>query len=319
VDKNSFIQVLNHFSESSVQEAQEVLLLKDDYPYSQVLHALSARVSKDHGFSTHSDELQKAAVYAADRGVLKEIMLHEHNPDLETPLAIFIKPEAVKTEVKKAVNIKEPDPVVADISSSDIADEVLHDLERLDELKHNFEMLFVDGGTTSIKPIAPEPVDASEETRRDSTKSKKERIIELAKALESSKAETEEVQDTNKLKFRRKRKNDGEELIEEIASSKQQLEPESEKQKEQIEIIDQFIKIQPTIANSKDKPLPLPAGDLSTSKAGEFGDNIVSETLVEILVKQGKKDKAIEVLKKLIWKFPQKKAYFAAQIEDLRK
>ena len=50
-----------------------------------------------------------------------------------------------------------------------------------------------------------------------------------------------------------------------------------------------------------------------------FGDNIVSETLVEILLKQGKKDKAIEVLKKLIWKFPQKKAYFAAQIEDLKK
>ena len=37
------------------------------------------------------------------------------------------------------------------------------------------------------------------------------------------------------------------------------------------------------------------------------------------IIKQGKKDKAIEVLKKLIWKFPQKKAYFAAQIEDLKK
>ena len=50
-----------------------------------------------------------------------------------------------------------------------------------------------------------------------------------------------------------------------------------------------------------------------------YGENIVSETLVHILLKQGKKEKAIEVLKKLIWKFPQKKAYFAAQIEDLKK
>ena len=52
---------------------------------------------------------------------------------------------------------------------------------------------------------------------------------------------------------------------------------------------------------------------------GEYGGRFVSETLVEILVKQGKKDRAIEVLKKLIWKYPQKKAYFASQIEDLKK
>jgi len=59
-------------------------------------------------------------------------------------------------------------------------------------------------------------------------------------------------------------------------------------------------------------------GDLS-EKSLTYGENIVSETLVQILLKQGKTEKAIEVLKKLIWKFPQKKAYFAAQIEDLKK
>jgi predicted Zn-dependent protease len=47
--------------------------------------------------------------------------------------------------------------------------------------------------------------------------------------------------------------------------------------------------------------------------------HIVSETLVEILLKQGKTEKAVEMLKKLIWKFPQKKAYFAARIEELKK
>jgi hypothetical protein len=36
------------------------------------------------------------------------------------------------------------------------------------------------------------------------------------------------------------------------------------------------------------------------------------------LLSQGKKDKAVEVLRKLIWKFPQKKSYFAAQIEELK-
>ena len=63
---------------------------------------------------------------------------------------------------------------------------------------------------------------------------------------------------------------------------------------------------------------PADSSDLA-EKSLAYGDNIVSETLVEILLKQGKKDKAIEVLKKLIWKIPQKKAYFAAQIEELKK
>ena len=59
--------------------------------------------------------------------------------------------------------------------------------------------------------------------------------------------------------------------------------------------------------------------DLAEVKSGEFADNIISETLAEILIRQGKKEKAIEVYRKLIWKFPQKKVYFAAQIEELKK
>jgi hypothetical protein len=73
------------------------------------------------------------------------------------------------------------------------------------------------------------------------------------------------------------------------------------------------------LAVGVDERQPAAANDLNSIKPGEFGDNIISETLVEILVKQGKKERAIEVLKKLIWKYPQKKAYFASQIEDLRK
>ncbi|HTH55666.1 MAG TPA: hypothetical protein VL728_06440 [Cyclobacteriaceae bacterium] len=106
-------------------------------------------------------------------------------------------------------------------------------------------------------------------------------------------------------------------LIEEIETTKKKIKPESMKLIEQNEIIDQFIKTQPSITR-KPAATPPQTGDLS-EPSGQFGENIVSETLVEILLKQGKKEKAIEALKKLIWKFPQKKAYFAAQIEELRK
>ena len=51
----------------------------------------------------------------------------------------------------------------------------------------------------------------------------------------------------------------------------------------------------------------------------KFRDDIISENLACIMVKQGKHEKAIDIYKKLIWKFPQKKTYFASQIEELKK
>jgi tetratricopeptide (TPR) repeat protein len=106
-------------------------------------------------------------------------------------------------------------------------------------------------------------------------------------------------------------------LVSEISINKKEILTADHKQKEQIEIIENFIRTQPGL--SKPRLDEDGAGSDLSDKNQHFADNVISETLVEILLKQGKKAKAIEVLKKLIWKFPQKKAYFAAQIEDLRK
>ncbi|MFD1003214.1 hypothetical protein ACFQ21_28065 [Ohtaekwangia kribbensis] len=351
VEKNLFIKVLNHYADSSVEEAREVLSLKENFPYSQLLHALSARLAKDHGFSTQQAELQLAAVYAADRGVLKEVMTEEtivlNYTNTTTSAGI-----ADVTPVERPVSVTVP-VYTSSTSTHDLAEEVMHDLEKLNQARHNFEMLFDDSHTVAkhAEPELPvqetekeEEDEASEfvstaktrkerikelakamqakeeeEAKPEETKSRKERIIELAKAAQAKdEAEASEEPESKSKGRKKKAEHSGEELIEEIAN-KEELTPEGEKQKQQLQIIEQFIKTQPSITQTKEKPFTPPSGDLSSIKTGEFGDNVVSETLVEILVKQGKKDKAIEVLKKLIWKFPQKKAYFAAQIEDLRK
>jgi hypothetical protein len=323
VDKNNFISLLNHYSRSSVSEALEILALKQKYPYSQILHALSAKVSKDHGFSTQQQELQLAAVYASDRVVLKDVMaaLHDDYKQVASPLvedAVKSSNNKIKIEVKEAT----PIDVISSINSIDLTESIVKDLEQLNKSRRDFELMFADGASkidgVSVEKrpevrISATETDAEQDTTKTS-KSKKERIIELAKA-KAFESTTPTVEKTPI----KKRGNTGDILIEEIASTKKEINPETEKQKEQIQTIDQFIKAQPIIVNSKEKPLVESPADLSTIKSGEFGDNIVSETLVDILIKQGKKDKAVEVLKKLIWKFPQKKAYFAAQIEELKK
>lgn len=297
-----FINVLQNFSEISAKEAENVMTLKDDYPFSQVLRALSARACKDHGLSDSQRELQLAAVYAADRSALRSIIESINSPSL-------------------AGASSQPAPIRTSESGVDYATEVIHDLERLNELRHNFELLFVDSSSVSFQQqhaTVESPVAVADEVieettdRSESSKSKKERIIELAKSVENQGLQSDQAK-TN----RRKRKDSVEALIDHIVVSKEELSPESEKQKEQIELIDHFIKAQPTILGAKDKQNA--PEDLTSLKTGDFNDSIISETLVEILLKQGKKEKAVEVLKKLIWKFPQKKAYFASQIEELKK
>ncbi len=301
-----FINVLHHFSGSTAEDAEAVLQLKNSYPFSQLLHTLSARVSQDHGFTNCKTALQLAAVYAADRAVLKEIMELEFNPASDSLTSLDDHHKVVVASRKEG--------------KTDVAEQVLTDLEKLNQARHNFEMLFVDGGvaplvTTTTPIIIEQQEEKAEETAKDSGKTRKERIRELAKTyLQDS---VGDHKDESSKPVKRSKKKDSAETLMNDLESKEELVPESEKHKEQLDIINQFIRIQPSLVNLKDKEAN--TSDLSTIKTGEFGDNIISETLVEILLKQGKKEKAVEVLKKLIWKFPQKKAYFAAQIEELRK
>jgi hypothetical protein len=318
VDKNRFISLLHRYSNSTAQEAEEIILLKSKYPYSQLLHALSARVSKDHEFESEQLELQMAAIYAADRAILKDLITFQ--PSEKPASFIESRNESKVVHEVKTYNIQS-------IDSSDLADEVLRDLKQLTISKHNFEMLLVEYSEVQAKPESvKEPVASTaavpplirKQVEKDRTKSRKERIIALAKSINSPTPTSDHSVTDQDFILQSTSKQKADELIEQIQSTKEEIIPESEKQKEQIEIINQFIKIQPSISNAKDRFIPA-AADLNPIKSGEFGDNIVSETLVEILVKQGKRDKAIEVLKKLIWKYPQKKSYFASQIEDLKK
>jgi hypothetical protein len=322
VDKNQFISLLHHYSGSSEEEAEKLLSLKSEYPYSQLLHTLAARVAKDHSFDNHQEVLQLAAVHAADRTVLKEIITAE--PYRQSANGAQQPADAPAEKITSQSTTDLQVYSIKSIDSIDVADEVIRDLEKLNTLRHNFEMLFVEYSEVSGSPPAHEEPPAPQPKKadpppKDKTKSKKTRIIELARAMHATDTPEEKERSTPDPK-KKKHKNihQPDELIEEIQSTKREIVPDNDKQKQQIELINQFIKAQPSITNAKDRQ-PTPVGDLNPIKSGEFGDNIVSETLVEILIKQGKKDKAIEVLKKLIWKYPQKKTYFASQIEDLKK
>lgn len=313
MEKDLLRKVLQNYPSSTAQDAEQLHAMKEAYPYSQVLHVLAARVSKEHALNTQQNELQMAAVYSADRGVLKHMMSNQGGEAMQTPEVsvpasnIRLTPvvqaqEATKKESGAQATVQSPNPFNGD----DLAEQVIKDVKELYKTRHNFEKMFVD---YPVRHLA-----ASVRPGDETIKSKRERIIEMSKALNAQPMKEGEQPPAGK-----RRRLERKDIIDEIAHTKNEIEPDDPKQKEQLDIIEHFIQTQPSISNSKDKPLQIQDGDLSSIKTGEFGDNVVSETLVELLLKQGKKEKAVEVLKKLIWKFPQKKTYFAAQIEELKK
>jgi hypothetical protein len=79
-------------------------------------------------------------------------------------------------------------------------------------------------------------------------------------------------------------------------------------------LIDQFLSENPRIVPKPD--LPPVNEDISVKSLKDEGD-LVTESLAKVYAAQGLTDKAADIYRKLCLKFPEKKAYFVAQLEKL--
>jgi len=86
-----------------------------------------------------------------------------------------------------------------------------------------------------------------------------------------------------------------------------------------LDLINSFLKRAPAPARRRPQPLAEvnEQADLSV-RSNRPEQDLASESLAKILVRQGKVDRAIAVYERLMVKHPEKMAYFAAQIESLR-
>lgn len=83
------------------------------------------------------------------------------------------------------------------------------------------------------------------------------------------------------------------------------------------DIIEEFIKKEPTITVDRSKLESITEQEDLSSKSVQENDDNISEYLARIYVRQGKKEKAISIYERLALKYPEKSAYFATQIEEL--
>ncbi len=94
-----------------------------------------------------------------------------------------------------------------------------------------------------------------------------------------------------------------------------QPDPTNDQQKNQIELIDKFIRSDRDVRirwhYQEENPKDL-------TEQNNLSGNMVTENMAEIYIRQEKKEQAIAIYQRLILKYPDKKTYFAEKIESLK-
>lgn len=310
MNKQKFTKVLQNYHNIPDEDRERLHELAISYPYSQIIHTLVAKANHDAQTSIAAQTLNYAAMYASDRSVLKAIIREtpEHQKSSQKVYNEEVSAAPLQEQTPAAGKRKVTvDPAMLSEDSNSLRDEILVDLEALRKSKANY-MEWLQEDTEKSNKTAPKASKTkSEGTEKKTAKKKATKTTEsVAKSTEEETAPAPKKKGTGKKKGRTKKKTAGEKTI----SSK-------ENDDDQKDIIETFISKEPSITA---KPLQSSENQPDLSEASTaFNEDLVSENLANILVNQGKKEKAIDIYKKLIWKFPQKKAYFASRIEELQK
>ncbi len=351
MNKQKLVDLLKSPSNIDTKSLDEVAKIVGDNPYFQSGHALLAIGNKKFHLELAPKTVAKAAIYATNRillkkyldqnaiqekviGELKEEPKHEvltkteasekttKSSDQTEDEGIVSKKDPLSEEStnNETVAEKVPEKVDQPVEDSSAIDDSIKktktnipvtpkkyeniDLDKLlSELKDSYNQLQTDMHSFDV-------VDKNlTEAKSKEAKSKKRTIKEPTAKISSAK-----TQKSTKKTARTKSKK-----ASNVDNPKEDSPPDPDlKKKEHKELIDKFIENEPSIKPKRhgDKESEQIV-DLST-KNQVLTDDMVTENLANIMVRQGRLEKAIEVYNKLIWKFPHKKAYFVARIEELK-
>jgi hypothetical protein len=289
--------ILNQNSEllSNIKSLEEIL---DKNKYFAIGHILKSKIDQQTNFPNFDKSISKASIYSIDRSNLFEYIFY--NEYVKIP-ELKPKPIANSTAI---VDLKTDEKV-----------EIETKINIVDSING-----FVEEEISNIIPIvySQKPIKEGESL----ADSEKQKVVSEFKIDNPSENENEKIEEkVNQREIlveKPKRKNSTkikEENIEVEAKVVVQKEVKKIKSKAKEEIIETFIKNNPGISRPTDKDYTETVQ--LANKSLEENLDIVSETLAEIYLQQGNKEKAIKIFKQLILNYPEKKRYFAAQIKKI--
>lgn len=345
MNKQKFNSIVSDPTNVTVNDRNSLDDLAKEYPFSQIVRSLAAKAHSLEKSEAAQRAINIAAMYATDRNILKELVANtpvRKREESEKPSV-----ESNKTSSPSIETTPKHSKVSFDISSFSADSEVLRnnlweDLEKLKTSKANYlEFAEADEIKSSQKEAKKTSSKSTPKTSKSKTKASNKVSASTNKTTPKATKSTTKISSNKKTSIKTEEKvskkaTPAKKIVKKVTTSK--VQPPVEKKaeakkedlkkkpllkektsvKEQIDLIDEFIVKRPSISS---KPVTSVDGDQKdlSEKSTSFGDDLISENLAQILVDQGKRQKAIDMYKKLIWKFPQKKGYFASQIEDLSK
>lgn len=263
------------------------------YPYFQGLYVIVAKALQQREHPKTEAFIKKAAIYSADRSYLKGIIEGEYTfpskPDkVTTQQVISEEKEEVKQEEKVIPKAEKKLDTQTATSEQQTEKQIVAQKESKPEAK--------------VEAPKPAPkAEAQKPEEYDELKATKLRIEALLRGeLPEEEKPTETPQapvEDNPAKAKTKRA-----------------------KASQVDIIQKFIDTDPRFdAKSKGNPYEEtePQEDLS-QKNLKNSEEFFTETMAELMLKQKKYKKAINIYEKLGLKFPEKSAYFARQIEKVK-
>lgn len=250
--------------------------------------------------------------------------------------------EEIETEeIVESAEISEPIEITAEPTlSSEEEPETEPVVPATDELEVDIlnkaiDIAFVESEISEdVKADSQEEIEApvQEEPEEEAVEAKTEPLInaepvevELGEEeIEISEQPQEELSFIQWLRLKQGRNNDTEKedepieiasVEDEVPRVEEKIEPEKKTEKNDIDaLLDKFIAEEPTISRPvKDFYNPVKNARESVQES----DDLVTETLAKIHVMQKNYSKAISAYEKLILLYPEKKAFFASQIEKI--
>ena len=302
MESEKIISYIDH-PEQMDQSALPILQdLITKYPYCQTFHLLNAKAQHNTNEIMFDATLRQTAAYAANRKVLY-YLIHQHNAAVITIPAIVEQATEIETEVETVITIQ--DEIIADIVQETSIDQPKNILELQNEPS---EIIQAEEGAFSFTQWLQKKSGKTPPVITDQNQVTKTNI-----RLDTSEEIKSLIQDEiGELIL-------GNVFSEGYFASDAALakKPIVGNQKE-VALIESFIHSgHPKVikVNKDEKVVNL---ENKARKSALDTQIPVSETLAAIYVKQKLFNKGIEAYEKLSLKYPEKKAYFASLIEEIK-